>query len=343
MVPEGATVVRRHEFLKFFVGLQGICAEDQPDLSPVREGASPAEVSIFNLDASSRLLPTTKSSRRHPGFASQLFVLLKRELVQWWRKNNERLPFLGVVIFAALVLSLMDRFVCHVETWSAQPYLNLHTSHALLSAVFSLRLFSADRPVFWRESASGIRVLAFFLARVLLNGLDLLLQCFLLFALYYLIAQPAIDFGLAMVPCLLVTFVASGIGYLTSALAPPEHGPFIVAIFCFVSCGLLGHPLKVGLMEENYVMELTMDFTSITRWSVGMAFLNGLEEMQPIPKSLRHQQEINVLKKTYLTRPHLQDWLGYRYTGMAFLLGAGLICHAAAYLALRCMHRDKQV
>lgn len=38
---------------------------------------------------------------------------------------------------------------------------------ALLSAVSSLKVFGENRPMFWRESANGISVGAFFTARAL--------------------------------------------------------------------------------------------------------------------------------------------------------------------------------
>merc|ERR1711920_1001942 len=137
-----------------------------------------------------------------------------------------------------------------------------------------------------------------------------------------------------IIPCFLVMCVSSGIGYFISTIAPPQHCPFIAAIVCFVSCGLLGHPMKVHRMQQTYALEVVMDLASITRWSVGMAFISGLDEIQPVATSLRKVEEINVMKKTYLNKPIMQDQIGYWYTAMAFLLGMAITFRCAAYLAL---------
>lgn len=183
----------------------------------------------------------------------------------------------------------------------------------------------------------------FFLARVLVNELDHLQHTFVLSGLYYILTQPPLDYGLFVVPCLLVTFAAAGVGYFISTLVPPQHGPFFVSIYIFVSCGLLGHPLKVGIMEETVELEFLMDFTSITRWSVGMSSLKAVEVLSPVPKSIRRLAELQMLDETYMIAPRLQEPFGYWYTGVLFLLGMGVAFRVAACLALRFTHRDKQV
>merc|ERR1719284_1608818 len=101
-----------------------------------------------------------------------------------------------------------------------------------------------------------------------MNAIDLLLQCFTFAAIYFLIRQPHLMFSDFFVPFLLVSFTSSGVGYVISTFLPPRHGPFVAALVSFVSCGLLGHPLRVGKLEDGGLLEASMDFLSITRWSV---------------------------------------------------------------------------
>jgi len=178
---------------------------------------------------------------------------------------------------------------------------------------------------------------------VIVNSVDHVLQAFILSAIYYLVAQPPLSFGFFFVPFLLVTFAASGVGYFISGLVPPQHGPFIAAIYCFVSCGLMGHPLKVGIMEEKLPLELLTDLTSFTRWSVGMSFIKNLQVTDPLPATLNELMQMQLLNSTYYSKPILQDRFGYWPTACAFLLGMGLTFRVGAYLALRFTHRDKQV
>lgn len=46
-----------------------------------------------------------------------------------------------------------------------------HLALGLMVSIACLPIFGADRPMFWRESASGVRVSAFFLARVTVTRL----------------------------------------------------------------------------------------------------------------------------------------------------------------------------
>ena len=48
------------------------------------------------------------------------------------------------------------------------------------------------------------------------------------------------------------------------------------AIVIFVSCGLLGHPLRVETMADGGILEVVVDVLSITRWTVGYYYLNFL-------------------------------------------------------------------
>ncbi|CAE7567194.1 ABCG25 [Symbiodinium pilosum] len=185
------------------------------------------------------------AEQQPPGFCRQVRVLLKRSFIQWWRGSWQRAIFLGVITGSSAIMATMDAFVVKEAEWQALPVLNLHTTLALLIAVFSLNLFSTDRPVFWRERESGLSVAAFTVSKMMVNSIDLVLQCFLLASVYFLIRQPVVSFLVFFPPFLLVTIAASGLGYAISTCFPPKHGPFITAIVIFVSCGLLGHPLRV--------------------------------------------------------------------------------------------------
>lgn len=335
-------VVTKRDFLEYLVSLQDVVMRQHHYRSDSSESDESGD-----SDAVSLRLSRSKSfdlHRRHRrGFRAQFKTLMCRRLIQWWRSNQERVIFLGVIAFAAVILGVMDRVICKEPLWAAAPYLNLHTALALLTSVYCLATFGGDQPMFWRESASGVNVLAFFLARVLVNFVDLTLQCFLFSATYYFVRQSRLDFGDYFAPFFLVSFAASGVGYFISAVLPPAHGPFVAALVSFVSCGLLGHPLRVLQMEDGSYLEALMDLTSITRWSVGMAFLKNLELNPQRQLSPERQMELEVLKETYERKPLMQETFGYWGTSIAFLSGMGVVLYVATFLGLRCLNRDKQV
>merc|ERR1712184_195884 len=129
-----------------------------------------------------------------------------------------------------------------------------------------------DRPVFWREAASGMSVKAFFLSRTWVNGVDLLLLTSMFTAIYYVVRQPGVPFATYLFPFLLVTFVASGYGYLISTILPPQHGPFVASLVIFVVCGLMGSPMNLRQFLDGGALETVTSMLSVTRWSVAMSF-----------------------------------------------------------------------
>lgn len=278
-----------------------------------------------------------------PGFCRQLQVLMKRSFIQWWRGSWQRAIFLGVITGSSTIMATMDTFVVREAEWQALPILNLHTTLALLIAVFSLNLFSTDRPVFWRERESGLSVAAFFVAKVVVNSIDLVLQCFLLTSVYFLIRQPVVSFLVFFPPFLLVTAAASGLGYMISTTFPPKHGPFITAIVIFVSCGLLGHPLRVETMADGKTLEFVLDTLSITRWTVGYYYLNFLADTDlSIFSSDPEAMELIAGIETIYTSPSLvpNTMLGVS-AAIIFCISMGLVWHFVAFLRLMFSNRNR--
>ncbi|CAK0793396.1 unnamed protein product, partial [Prorocentrum cordatum] len=199
--------------------------------------------------------------------------LFQRSLVLFSRKDEQRIGFLAALSLGAIVLGLNDKCICKVPRWEANAYLNTHTALSLLTSIFCLATYGSDQPVFLRDRASGQNVFAYWLSRQVVDLLDLTLQTFTFTALYFVIFQPRVGFFWYSVPFDLVTWAASGWGYVISTLVPPEHGAFITALLIFVVCGLFGNPANLQSFFESKTMEAFVSCVSITRWSVGMSFL----------------------------------------------------------------------
>eukprot|EP00933_Yihiella_yeosuensis_P021379 TRINITY_DN16919_c1_g1_i1.p1 TRINITY_DN16919_c1_g1~~TRINITY_DN16919_c1_g1_i1.p1 ORF type:complete len:736 (-),score=97.34 TRINITY_DN16919_c1_g1_i1:115-2142(-) len=281
-------------------------------------------------------LHSVASKSKQPGFCKQFYILLQRSSIQWWRGNWHRGIFLAVISGSSMVLAIMDTFVQQEAEWQVLPILNLHTTLALLSAVFCLNVFGSDRPVFWRERESGLSVAAFYLSKSLANTMDLLLQTFLLAAIYYLIRQPKVVFSIFFPPFLLVSFAAAGLGYTVSAFFPPKHGPFVTAIVIFVACGLLGHPLRIETMADGAMLEFFMDVLSITRWSVGFYFTNYLAhaDLAVFASDEEATKAISGIEKIYIAPSLVEDHLLGIRSEIVFLVGMAIVWHLVGYVRL---------
>eukprot|EP00930_Biecheleria_cincta_P014304 TRINITY_DN12367_c0_g2_i1.p1 TRINITY_DN12367_c0_g2~~TRINITY_DN12367_c0_g2_i1.p1 ORF type:complete len:1376 (-),score=242.61 TRINITY_DN12367_c0_g2_i1:27-4154(-) len=284
-------------------------------------------------------LQQVASNSKPPGFLRQLLLLVHRSSIQWWRGNWHRGIFLGVICGSSVTLGLLDTFVVKEAEWQIMPYLNLHSAEALLTTVFCLNLFSTDRPVFWRERESGLNVAAFYTSKILVNTFDLLLQCFLLAATYYMIRQPFVSFATYFLPFLLVAFASAGLGYAISTLCPPKHGPFIAAIIIFVSCGLLGHPLRVETMADGAMLEVAMDITSVTRWSI--AFYVNLQStsLQQLDSHPEMTQFIKGFEEIYSKAKLVPEYIFGQRAEVVFLLGIGLVWTFLGFIGLWCGNR----
>jgi len=319
-----------------FGDLGGSDLGDATPLDTIVEVSRPNLARTKSFASAAGHLQRYAMEQKPPGFCRQLRLLVKRSCIQWWRNSYQRAIFLGVISGSAITLALLDTFVVKEAEWQVQPYLNLHSTICLLISVFCLNLFSADRPVFWRERESGLNVAAFYVSKTCVNMVDVVLQCFLLSAVYYMIRQPYVAFSVYFPPFLLASFASAGLGYMISTCLPPQHGPFVTAICIFVSCGLLGHPLRVQTMADGGILEFSMDILSITRWSVAYYFTNYLavtdrSQFASDPEAIKLIAGIeDVYESPSLLPDHI---LGMR-TEVVFLLGMGLTWHTVGFLRL---------
>eukprot|EP00928_Gymnodinium_smaydae_P022773 TRINITY_DN19016_c0_g1_i2.p1 TRINITY_DN19016_c0_g1~~TRINITY_DN19016_c0_g1_i2.p1 ORF type:complete len:686 (+),score=142.41 TRINITY_DN19016_c0_g1_i2:98-2155(+) len=278
--------------------------------------------------------------RRTPGFARQLKYLFRRRIIQWWRMNDKRMLFICALGVGAVVLGVMDRYILEAKDWDAMSFLNTHTCVALLIAIFCLSVFGSDQPVFWRESSCGLNTPAFFMSRVWINFIDVMLQTSIFAAVYFLIRQPRVKFRVYVVPFYLVAFVASGWGYAVSTWLPPAHGPFIVSLIIFVVCGLMGNPQNLINFLDGGSLEVVASTTSITRWSVAMNFNYQVESNNPQPKNPTHQNMLAMEKMVF--EKGMWD-IGYWYTCVIALLIMGFVMRVIALVGLAVTNRDKRV
>merc|ERR1711953_620905 len=118
-----------------------------------------------------------------------------------------------------------------------------------------------------------------------------------------------------LVPFLLVTYVASGWGYLISTLVPPKHGPFISSLVVFIVCCVLGDPERLNDFLDGGVFQMIVSLLSITRWSVAMNVNFQVDTVTPQTTTVAQQV---VLHKVMLS-------IGYWWTGLIFLLLQGTL------------------
>mmetsp|Transcript_94370 Transcript_94370/g.197152 ORF Transcript_94370/g.197152 Transcript_94370/m.197152 type:complete len:821 (-) Transcript_94370:251-2713(-) len=366
MAGQGAEAVTKNEFVSYLGSLSEDVANEER-LEAVDVAANPAVINLpkantkksSNSDSdessdegssgsdsdsgsesdSTLLLKDHQVAR--PGCCMQFRILSLRRLVQWWRMNQQRALFFAALGIGGVILGVLDAFIVKAPIWDAMSYLNLHTCLALLLSIFCLGVFGNDRTVFWRESASGINISAYFQAKVWVNLVDILLMTFVFSSIYFLIRQPYFSYWRFVLPFLCNALAASGWGYLISTLVPPEHGPFIVSLVSFIVCGLLGNPTSLGNFQKVPALDWSVCALSISRWAVQLSFLIAHEHGDVGELDMRQQAMLNEFQSVY--DPEGLDVQKAKWTAGIVMVAMGIVLRFLSFLALKYVNRSKQV
>lgn len=168
-------------------------------------------------------------------------------------------------VFTALMLQDPGTLTQVYAAWIFQM------TTAMLVGIKCSFLFE-DKPIFWRERNRGMNVFSFFLARV---GVDLLFGVFpmttvFITQFYFIYAcaspQPFVSFWHWFAPVRLLTLVASGWGYLVSALLPSRLASVGTIIVVLLSMAVGSPPIVHQFVGPENNLELFV-FPTITRWS----------------------------------------------------------------------------
>lgn len=170
----------------------------------------------YNTSSSSSKLRTT------PGNFAQMGILTVRTAIKWARGWNTKLMDLILLILAGLVCGAVHGTggeIIDVQGQTALIMLGL----GLISVATSLGVFGRDRVVYWRERASGIKLIPYFMSKTLLNLVDVALQPLVFLSIYTSLTLPILSFAQYYLVGVLVVWYCSSIGCLVSILVPPNN------------------------------------------------------------------------------------------------------------------------
>ncbi|CAE7233760.1 ABCG24 [Symbiodinium natans] len=275
-----------------------------------------------------------------PGFCQQCGIVLKRRFAMFMRETSRRMEEVGLVLLCSTGIGLMHMGSNGPNSLDLPG--NLHMFFiglALLSAVSSLKVFGEDRPMFWRESANGISVAAFFTARCLGNMFDVLLLGSTYILIYFILTRPPVPYMVYLIPGILVAFAAASWGYLISTLVQPQNATTATVMFILVGCGILGNPYRMSDLIDGGAKEV-MIALSLIRWALPMCLSATIERAQG--KSLCIDLNVLVVHQAYHN-----DMSQGKYTlwnqGLLALVCTSILVTFAAFLGLKFTNRSKQV
>lgn len=102
---------------------------------------------------------------------------------------------------------------------------------ALLIMIASLRTFSNDKLTFWRESASGINRVAFFLAKDVVDLFNVVIKPVIYLSMFYFFSNPRSTFVSNFTVTLVLVYCVTGIAYICSILLEPAPAQLVSAMY----------------------------------------------------------------------------------------------------------------
>ncbi|MCD9646332.1 ABC transporter G member 28 [Datura stramonium] len=107
------------------------------------------------------------------------------------------------------------------ESFGAQGYLYTVIAVSLLGKITALRSFALDKVYYWRESASGMRSLAYFMAKDTLDHFNTIVKPAVYLSMFYFFNNPRSTIWDNYLVLLCLTYCVTGIAYALAIYFEP--------------------------------------------------------------------------------------------------------------------------
>ncbi|KDP44400.1 hypothetical protein JCGZ_20080 [Jatropha curcas] len=159
------------------------------------------------------------SNRRTPGLFQQYRYFLGRVSKQRLREAKiQAIDYLILLLAGACLGSLAK---VNDQTFGAAGYTYTIIAVSLLGKIAALRSFSLDKLQYWRESASGMSSLAYFLAKDTIDHFNTIIKPVVYLSMFYSFTNPRSSFTDNYVVLLCLIYCVTGIAYALAIFFEP--------------------------------------------------------------------------------------------------------------------------
>ncbi|KAK6926740.1 ABC transporter-like, ATP-binding domain, partial [Dillenia turbinata] len=196
------------------------------------------------------LKSTDLSNRITPGPALQYKYYLGRVIKQRLREARIQAVDFLILLIAGICLGTLAKVTD--ESFGAL---------ALLSMIAALRSFSQDRLQYWRESASGMSSLAYFLAKDTVDHFNTLIKPLVYLSMFYFFNSPRSTFfeNYYILACLV--YCVTGIAYALISYLPPSQAQLWSVLLPVVMTLVATQKMQSNLMK--YIADMCF-----TKWAL---------------------------------------------------------------------------
>ncbi|KAG5602856.1 hypothetical protein H5410_034226 [Solanum commersonii] len=167
-----------------------------------------------------RLLPSKDlSNRKTAGYLLQYRYFLGRLGKQRLREARIQSVDYLILLLAGICLGTIAKV--SDESFGAQGYLYTVIAVSLLGKIAALRSFSLDKVYYWRESASGMSSLAYFMAKDTLDHFSTIVKPAVYLSMFYFFNNPRSTIWDNYLVLLCLTYCITGIAYCMAIYFEP--------------------------------------------------------------------------------------------------------------------------
>ncbi|XP_073385802.1 ABC transporter G family member 28 isoform X2 [Physcomitrium patens] len=261
------------------------------------------------------------SGRQTPGFFRQLRTILHRVAKQRFREVKLHIQDYVILLIAGGCLGVLSNM--DDTNLGSEGYHFTIIALALLIMIASLRTFSADKIQFWRESASGVNRLAFYLAKDMADIFNVVMKPLIYLSMFYFLSNPRSSFLSNYVVTLVLVYCVTGLAYILAILLEPAPAQ-LCAVFVPVIASLIVSSKKTRFLP-------TLSYFSYARYALEAYVLANAERYEGV---------------WVITRCGLLASQGYRLENwskcLLILFGYGVVARIVAILSLLFSHRNRQ-
>ncbi|XP_057472571.1 ABC transporter G family member 28-like [Actinidia eriantha] len=159
------------------------------------------------------------SDRKTPGVLQQYKYFLGRVGKQRLREARIQAVDFLILLLAGICLGTLAKV--SDETFGSLGYTYTVIAVSLLSGIAALRTFSLDKLHYWRESASGMSSLAYFLAKDTIDHFNTIIKPVVYLSMFYFFNNPRSSFLDNYIVLVCLVYCVTGIAYAFAIYLEP--------------------------------------------------------------------------------------------------------------------------
>uniref|UniRef100_A0A7N0RHL0 ABC transporter domain-containing protein n=1 Tax=Kalanchoe fedtschenkoi TaxID=63787 RepID=A0A7N0RHL0_KALFE len=187
------------------------------------------------------------SNRRTPGVICQYKCFLGRVGKQRLREPGVQAVDYLILLLAGACLGSLAKV--SDQNFGALGYTYTIIGVSLLCKIAALRTFSMDKLQFWRESSSGMSILAYFLSKDTIDHFNTLVKPAVYLSMFYFFNNPRSSFAENYVVLLCLVYCVTGIAYALAILLHPGSAQLSAVLLPVVMTLIASRPADTMTMK----------------------------------------------------------------------------------------------